>query len=178
MVDQVQQTLDTLFWPLSKVLGNEGINALHWAILKRAQILGGGVQFAAVIRATGQSKDNVRRAAKFLANSRLGEVIPDPKDHRARIFQLNRRGRDKARYIEESIQAELLTLIGANLSWSQRARDFTRDLLNASGFLPPGDLANHDSYQAWGDPDDSRGYYPDPVHPAQSPDPDPDLIPF
>jgi DNA-binding MarR family transcriptional regulator len=141
MVSQVQQTLDVLFWALHRILYDEGITPLHWAILQRAYLKTGGVRFREVMKATGQPKDNVRRAAKFLQESKLGKVIADPDDHRARIFVLKKRGRDRTQYLEENLRADLLVLLGANLAWSKRVKQFTQCLLNASGFLPPGDLA-------------------------------------
>jgi len=164
MVNQVQQTLDVLFWALSRVLDAEGITALHWAILQRAYLERGGVRFREVMQATGQSKDNVRRAAQFLQTSKLGEVIADPQDRRARIFRLDRRGRNRTSYIEENFQANLLDILGAKLVSSQRVKEFTRNLLNAAGYLPPGDLANMNSYRSWDVPDDTRGFRSAPKH--------------
>ena len=165
MVSQVQQTLDILFWALHRVLYDEGITPLHWAIIQRAYRERGGVRFREVMKATGQPKDNVRRAADFLEEvARMGEVLVDPDDHRARIFRLNTRGRNRTRYLEENLQADLLVLLGANLVWSNRVKEFTRDLLNAAGYLPPGDLANMSSYCRWDIPDDTRQEHPEPKH--------------
>jgi DNA-binding MarR family transcriptional regulator len=178
MVEQVQQTLDTLYWPLRKVLEEEGLSVLEWAILQRARRAHGGVRFADVIKATGQLKVNVRRAALSLANSGLGEVIVVPTDHRARIFRLSQRGRNRMKYVEENFQALMLSLIGANLKSSQRVKEFTRYLLTASGFLPPGDLADRSSYQRWDMPDDTLGLEPEPVHPRPIPIPRMDVMPW
>jgi hypothetical protein len=97
----------------------------------------------------------------------MGEVLVDSDDHRARVFRLNARGRNRTRYLEENLQAELLVLLGANLVWSKRVKEFTRDLLNAAGYLPPGDLANMSSYCRWDVPDDTRNESPEPKHLGQ-----------
>jgi len=178
MVSQVQQTLDVLYWALSRVLSDEGITVLHWAILKRAYRLRGGVPFRQVMQATGQSKDDVRRAAGYLQTSELGEVIADPEDRRARIFRLTRRGRNRTRYLEENFQANLLVMLGANRVESERVKRFTRDLLNAARFLPPGDLADTNSYRSSDTPDDTRDDQPAPKHLKQAPLWEPGELPF
>jgi DNA-binding MarR family transcriptional regulator len=172
MVNQVQQTLDILFWALNRVLDDQGITVLHWAFMQRAYLHASGVPFSAVMKATGQSKDNVRRAAKFLEGSRLGKVIPQPSDHRARIFVLNEKGRKQALRIEETFEAKLLVLLGANLFWSNRVREFNWDLWCACGFLPPGDLVDLSLYQKADLLDDTRSYSPEPkrIKPLANPD--------
>jgi DNA-binding MarR family transcriptional regulator len=178
MVNQVQQLLDILGWALNQVLDHQGIKVLHWAFMQRASQWPGGVSFSAVMKATGQSKDNVRRAAKFLEESKLGKVKPDTSDHRARIFVLNEKGRKQTSRIEETFEAKLLVLLGANLVWSNRVREFNWDLWCASGFLPPGDLANLQLYQRADLPDDTRGFFPEPKHIGPLPDTNPNEIPF
>jgi DNA-binding MarR family transcriptional regulator len=178
MVNQVQQTLDILFWTLNRVLDDDGITVLQWAFLQRAYLSSRGVvPFSAVMTATGQSKNNVRRAAAFLRESGLGEVIKNPDDHRARIFKLSRRGRAQTFRIEEKIDAKLRKLLGANPEQSKRANEFNWALWFASGFLPPGDLTDMAIYQANSLKDDTPlnlAPLPKRVRPLS----DPEQIPF
>jgi hypothetical protein len=100
----------------------------------------------------------------------MGKVLVDTDDHRARVFRLTRHGTNRTCHIEENFQAALLVLAGANLRWSRRVKEFTRLLLNASGYLPPGDLASTISYQRWDVPDDTRREEPEPKHIGPLPD--------
>ena len=86
--------LDLLFWKLHRILDQEGVSMLQWAFMQRASLDDNGVPFCAILKATGDSKDNVRRAAKFLEQARVGKVIPDPSDGRARIFILTQFGEE------------------------------------------------------------------------------------
>ena len=95
MIYVAQEFLDQLFWKLYRVLDKEGISVLRWAIMLRSYVDEGGVRYSAIRKATGESLDNVRRAAEFLQASKLGKVIIDPKDKRARIFVLNKRGKHR-----------------------------------------------------------------------------------
>lgn len=162
MVDQVQQLLDILFWALNEVLDDQGITMLQWAFMQRAYRASRGVPFSTVMKATRQSKDQLRRAANFLQGSGLGKVTASPKDGRARIFELNARGRRKTSEIEQKLEAKLLTLLGANLVTSNRVREFKLNLWCACSFLPPGDLADLKLYGRSELVDDTRGFYPEP----------------
>lgn len=161
MVDQVEQFIDIVYWTMSRRLDAQGITPLHWAFMQRAYRNGGRVRFSDVLKATGESKDNVRRAAAFLQKSRLGEVRSDFDDRRARIFALTERGRKQTSLIRQGFEAELLRLVGAREVISQRVREFTRHLWKASGFLPPGDLTNLGSYMKAELPDDSLRFRPE-----------------
>ena len=172
MVDQVQQLLDILFWALNEVLDDQGITMLQWAFMQRAYMASRGVPFSTVMKATRQSKDQLRRAANFLQGSGLGKVTASPKDGRARIFELNAKGRKQVSQIEQKLEAKLLTLLGAKLLISKRVQEFKWDLFCASGFLPPGDLADLKLYFKQGMVDDTRGFYPEPklVLPLRNPE--------
>lgn len=178
MVSQVQQFLDIVGWALNCVLDEQGIKVLHWAFMQRAFQWRGGVSFSAVMTATGQSKDNVRRAAKFLEGSKLGKVESGPSDHRARFFVLNDKGRKQTSRIEQAFEAKLLVLLGANLACSNRVKEFNWDLWCASGFLPAGDLANPQLYQRSDLRDDTRGFSPEPKRVGPLPDANLNEIPF
>jgi DNA-binding MarR family transcriptional regulator len=141
MVYLVQEFIDTLFWKLNRILDQEGVSVLQWAFMQRAFLDYRGVRFSMIFKATGESKDNVRRAAASLQNSKVGNVIADPDDRRARIFTLTKRGRSRTLSIQEAFRTELLALVGAREDFSQRATGFTLRLWDASGFLAPGDLA-------------------------------------
>jgi hypothetical protein len=123
----------------------------QWAILLRSYVAKGGVPYSAVRKATGHSLDNVRRAAEFLESSKLGKVVIDPKDRRARIFILNTRGKHRARRVNEAFKAERLASVGARELFSKRAQRFTRHMWHASIYLAPGDIASQEL-------DDDRDY--------------------
>ena len=71
MTSTVIEVLDLLFWKVHRILDQEGVSILQWAFMHRAALHEKGVPFSAVLKATGDSKDNVRRAARSLeeANS-------------------------------------------------------------------------------------------------------------
>jgi DNA-binding MarR family transcriptional regulator len=100
-VNIAQEFLDQLFWKLYRILDLEGVSMLQWAILQRAYLNEGSVSFSVIFKATGDSKDNVRRVAKFLQDANLGKVIVDPHDRRARIFILNKRGKRHIRHVRK-----------------------------------------------------------------------------
>ena len=142
MAYMAQEFLDLLFWKLHRILDCEGLTMLHWALMQRAFLDHSGVPFSVVIKATGDAKDNVQRAAKFLEESNLGTVIVDSKDRRARKFVLNKRGKAHAFRVQESFKADLLVSMGAREIFSQRVRRFNLHMWRASGYLTSGDLAN------------------------------------
>ena len=114
---------------------------LQWALMQRASLDDKGVKFAAILKATGDSKDNVRRAAKFLEEAGVGNVIADPSDGRARIFILTKLGRRRTRHILDAFKAEMLASVGAREIFSKRAKLFTRHMWHAGIYLASGDLA-------------------------------------
>jgi DNA-binding MarR family transcriptional regulator len=128
MIYVAYEFLDQLFWKLHRILDKEGVSVLQWAIMLRSYVDAGGVPYSAIRKATGQTSDNVRRAAEFLQASKLGKVIIDPKDKRARIFILNTRGKNRARSVNEAFKADLLVSVGAREIFSKRARLFTRHM--------------------------------------------------
>jgi DNA-binding MarR family transcriptional regulator len=142
MIWLVEEMLDLFVWRLNRILDEEGVTLLQWAFMQRAAGRRGGVPFSAILKATGESKDNVRRAADSLEKLGVGTVTPDPRDRRARIFRLTRRGTRRAVHIRESFERDLLNLVGAREVLSKRVRNFERHLRNASGYLASGDLAN------------------------------------
>jgi DNA-binding MarR family transcriptional regulator len=141
MVHTALEFLDLLFWKLHRILDQEGVSMLQWAFMQRASLDDNGVPFIAILKATGDSKSNVRRAAKFLEEARVGKVIADPRDGRARIFILTKLGGRRTRHIMEAFKAELLASVGAREIFSKRAQQFTRHMWNASIYLASGDLA-------------------------------------
>ena len=141
MIYMAHEFLDQLFWKLDRILDKEGVSVLQWAIMLRSYVAEGGVPYSAIRKATGQSLDNVRRAAEFLQVSKLGKVIIDPKDRRARIFILNARGKRRARCVNEALKADLLVSVGAREIFSKRAQRFTRHMWHASIYLASGDVA-------------------------------------
>ena len=86
MATMAQEFLDLLFWKLHWILDQEGVTVLQWAFMLRALKDADGVPFSVIVKATKDSKDNVRRAAKFLQDAKVGKVIAAPGDGRARIF--------------------------------------------------------------------------------------------
>jgi hypothetical protein len=142
MIYVAQEFIDQLFWKLHRVLDKEGFSVLQWAIMLRSFVHEGGVPYSAIRKATGESLDNVRRAAEFLQVSKLGKVISDPKDKRARIFILNTRGKNRARCVNEAFKADLLVSVGARDVFSKRAQQFTRHMRHASIYLASGDITS------------------------------------
>jgi DNA-binding MarR family transcriptional regulator len=142
MIYVAHEFLDQLFWKLHRILDKEGVSVLQWAIMLRSYLDEGGVSYSAIRKATGHPLDNVRRAAEFLQASKLGKVIVDPKDKRARIFILNKRGKDRTRCVNEAFKADLLVAVGAREIFSKRAQQFTRHMWHASIYLASGDVAS------------------------------------
>ena len=144
MVTTAQEFLDLLFWKLHRILDREGISVLQWAIMQRALEHESGVRFSVILKATADTKDNVRRAAKSLQDAKVGRVIADPRDGRARIFILTKLGRRRTLHVREAFKAKLLASIGAREIFSTRAERFTRHMWHASIYLASGDLAEKD----------------------------------
>lgn len=141
MVSIAQEFLDLLFWKLHWILDQEGVSVLQWAFMQRALKDDNGVPFSVILKATADSKDNVRRAAKSLQNAKVGKVIVAPSDGRARIFILTKFGRKRTLHIQEAFKEELLASVGAREIFSNRAKQFTRHMWHASIYLTSGDLA-------------------------------------
>jgi DNA-binding MarR family transcriptional regulator len=141
LVHTALEFLDLLFWKLHRVLDHEGVSMLQRAFMQRAFLDDNGVPFIAILKATGDSKSNVRRAAKFLEEAGVGKVIADPRDGRARIFILTKLGGRRTRHIMDAFKAELLASVGAKEIFSKRAQRFTRHMWHASIYLASGDLA-------------------------------------
>lgn len=163
MAYMAQEFLDLLFWKLHRILDREGVSMLHWAIMQRAFLAHPGVGYSVVMKATGESKDNVKRAAEFLEESGLGTVIVNPKDRRARIFSLTKHGKDRTLRVQRAFEAELVTSIGAREIFSKRVRRFNLHMWRASGYLTYMDLANGGlidlrMYNRAAMPDDSLRY--------------------
>lgn len=133
--------VDLLFWKLHRILDREGVSILQWAFMQRALNDSSGVPFSAIRRATGDSKDNVRRAAAFLDEAGVGEVIADPHDRRARIFVLTPRGKRRTLRVYEAFEEELRHSVGSRDADSKRAQQFNRQMWNTSCYLSSGDLA-------------------------------------
>ena len=157
------EVLDLLFWKLHRILDVEGVSILQWAFMQRAFLHDTGVSFIAILKATGDSKDNVRRAARSLEKADVGEVISDPSDGRARIFILTKHGRRRTLHVWEAMKAEMLASVGAREIFSMRAKRFTRHLWHASIYLASGDLAkeemiNDRNYNRAAIPDNSLRY--------------------
>lgn len=142
MITVIQEFLELLYWRLSQVLGREGISMLQWAFMQRALDYRDGVSFRQIMEATGESKDNVRRAAASLQG--FADVVADPKDRRARKFVLTKRGRRRARIIVAQFEKEMLNLLGAREEFSQRVQEFKDLLWDASAYLAPGDHASEE----------------------------------
>jgi DNA-binding MarR family transcriptional regulator len=142
MTSTAIEVLDLLFWKLHRILDLEHVSILQWAFMHRAYLHERGVPFAAVLRATADSKDNVRRAARSLEKARLGRVVADRCDRRARVFVLTKLGRKRTLDLWEAFRAELLASVGAREIFSKRAERFTRHMWHASMYLVSGDLAN------------------------------------
>jgi DNA-binding MarR family transcriptional regulator len=144
MTSTAIEVLDLLFWKVHRILELEGVSILQWAFMHRGYLHERGVPFNAILKATGDSKDNVRRAATSLAKAKVGTVIADPRDRRARIFVLTKLGRRRTLHLWEAFRAELLASVGAREVFSKRAERFTRHLWHASVYLASGDLAHQE----------------------------------
>ena len=187
MTSTAMEVLDLLYWKVHRILDLEGVSVLQWAFMHRAALHENGVTFSAVLKATGDSKDNVRRAAKSLEEAKVGKVIEDPNDRRARIFVLNKFGKRRTLHLWEVFKAELLASVGAREIFSKRAVRFTRHLWHASEYLAAGDLAVQEMADEREDnraaiPDDSLRFVEMPKH-AKSPFVeeeivDPNKVPF
>jgi len=143
MIYVVQEFLELLYWTLWQVLDREGISMLQWAFMQRALDRPNGVSFSHIIEVSGESKDNVRRAAASLAG--FADVVVDPEDRRARKLVLTKRGRRRVRFIMMRFEKEMLKLLGAREAFSQRAEEFKELLWDASAYLVPGDLASEET---------------------------------
>ena len=142
MVSLVEEMLDRLFWALNRILDQEGISVLQWAFMLRALDRRNGVSFSSIQQASGESKDNVRRAAESLKDYGVGIVTPDPRDRRARIFSLTNLGRRRAMAVRIAFEEELLRLVGAREELSERVKGFTQGLWDATLYLDSADLAS------------------------------------
>jgi DNA-binding MarR family transcriptional regulator len=143
MTQLLEEFLDLIFWRLNAILDQKDISTLEWAFMQRALHRDGrGVPFSSIMKATRQSKDNVRRAADSLRRHGRGVVTPDPEDRRARLFKLTPRGKSLTRHIKARFDQDVLRLLGARHFVSRRVSDFNRHLWHATGFLKSGDLAD------------------------------------
>ena len=163
MVSMAQEFLDLLFWKLHWILDQEGVSILQWAFMQRALRDDRGVPFSVILKATAESKDNVRRAAMSLQKAKVGKVIVDPTDGRARIFILTARGRRRTLHVWEAFKAELLVSVGAREIFSRRAERFTRHMWHASIYLASSDFAEKEmvddrNYNRAAVPDNSLKY--------------------
>jgi DNA-binding MarR family transcriptional regulator len=158
MTSTAIEVLDLLFWKVHRILDLEGVSILQWAFMHRAFLHESGVAFNAILKATGDSKDNVRRAARALEKANIGRVTADPSDGRARIFVLTKLGRRRTLHLWEAIKAELLASVGAREIFSKRAERFTRHMWHASMYLASGDLASKETTD---DRDHNRVAVPD-----------------
>src|ERR1035438_1171598 len=52
MVSMAQEFLDILFWKLHRILDQEGVSVLQWAIMQRALEHDRGVAFSLILKAT------------------------------------------------------------------------------------------------------------------------------
>jgi len=157
------ELLDLLFWKMHRILDREGVSILQWAFLNRGIQLERGVPFNAILRATGDSKDNVRRAARSLEKAKVGKVMADPNDGRARIFVLTKFGKRRTLHLWQAFRTELLASVGAREIFSKRAERFTRHMWHASMYLASGDLASKEmaddrNYNRVAVPDNSLRY--------------------
>ncbi len=143
MIGVANEFLELLYWTLSRVLDRDGISMLQWAFMQRALNSRDGISFTRIIEVTGESKDNVRRAAAKLGD--FAQVIVDPKDGRARKLVLTKRGRRRTRVIFWRFEQELFKLLSARDERSERVRDFKRLLWDASAYLTPCDLASKET---------------------------------
>lgn len=144
MTSTAIEVLDLLFWKVHRILDVDGVSILQWAFMHRGFLHERGVSFNAILKATGDSKDNVRRAARSLEKAKVGKVIADPSDGRARIFVLTKLGRRRTLDLWEAFRAELLASVGAREIFSKRAERFTRHMWHASVYLASGDITTKD----------------------------------
>ena len=163
MTSTAIEVLDLLFWKVHRILDVESVSILQWAFMHRGYLHERGVPFNAILKATGDSKDNVRRAARSLEKANFGKVIADPSDGRARMFVLTKLGRERTLHLWEAFRAELLASVGAREIFSKRAERFTRHMWHASMYLASGDLANEEmaddrDYNRVAVPDNSLRY--------------------
>jgi DNA-binding MarR family transcriptional regulator len=156
MIYVVQEFLELLYWKLRQVLDREGISMLQWAFIQRALDVRDGVSFGQIIEVTGESKDNVRRAAASLKG--FANVVVDPEDRRARKLVLTKRGRRRAGFIMMRFEKEMLKLLGAREAFSRRAEEFKELLWDASAYLAPGDRASKETIAR---SKENRGLIPD-----------------
>jgi DNA-binding MarR family transcriptional regulator len=143
MVLVVQEFLELLYWKFQQVLDREGISMLQWAFIQRAYGCRDGIPFSQILEVTGESKDNVRRAAAALSG--FATVVVDPNDRRARRLVLTKRGKRRFGIVMMSFEKETFKLLGARDGRSQRVEDFKHLLWDASAYLAPGDLASEES---------------------------------
>ena len=143
MIGVVQEFFEVIYWKLRQVLDREGISVLQWAFMQRALYYRDGVAFSHIMEVTGESKDNVRRAAAGLDG--FATVVPDSRDRRARKLVLTKRGRRRSRIVMMRFEKEMFNLLGARDERSQRVRDFKHLLWDASAFLTPSDLADQET---------------------------------
>jgi DNA-binding MarR family transcriptional regulator len=183
MIHVVQEFLGCLYWKLRNVLDEEGITMLQWAFMERATDRREGVSFSWIMEVTGESKDNVRRAAASLQG--FANVVVDPRDRRSRKLVLTKRGRRRIGFITMRLEKEMLNLLGARDRSSQRAEQFKELLWEASAYLTPGDLACEETIERSNEnrkliPDDSTRFdkdaEPDSIWIKE--DPPEDWIPF
>lgn len=182
MIEVVQEFLERLYWTLQKVLEREGISMLQWAFMLRALVLRNGVPFRWILDVTGESKDNVRRAAASLQG--FADVVVDPDDRRARRFVLTKRGKRRANQVMKRFEREVLNLLGARDWDSNRAEQFKRLLWDATAYLAPGNFASNETITRSIEnrkliPDDSLRFVEDDSDPRWSSDePVDDQIPW
>jgi DNA-binding MarR family transcriptional regulator len=183
MISVVQEFLELLYWKLQQVLDREGISMLQWAFIQRAHECKDGIPFSHMIEVTGESKDNVRRAAAALRG--FASVVVDPNDRRARRLVLTKRGRRRFGIVMVRFEKEMFRLLGARDERSQRVKDFKYLLWDASAYLAPSDLAREESIARSAEnrentPDNSLVYVEE--DPAKSvwiwKEPETDEIPF
>ena len=156
MIHVVQEFLELLYWKLQKVLDDEGVSMLQWAFMQRALDRPKGVPFSLILGVTGESKDNVRRAAASLQG--FANVVIDSDDRRARKLVLTKRGKKRTNLVFTRWEREMLDLLGARDYDSNRAEQFKRLLWDASSYLIPGDLASKETIAR---SNKNRGLIPD-----------------
>jgi DNA-binding MarR family transcriptional regulator len=147
MITAVQEFFEQLHWKFARVLDREGISMLQWAFMQRAFDERNGIPFSLIIEVTGETKDNVRRAAAKLQG--FADVITNPRDRRAKNVVLTRRGRSRTRLIMGRLEKEMFKLLGARDERSDRVSDFKQLLWDASAYLVPSDLADEEMTERW-----------------------------
>lgn len=140
MIDVVDEFFEAIYWSFRRILDRDGISMTEWAFLQRGLDYRGGVRFAKIMEVTGESKDNVRRAAAKLKG--FADIVVDPNDHRARKLVLNKWGRSHARTLMSRLEKEMFRLLGARDGRSDRVEEFKLLLWDASAYLQPSDLAS------------------------------------